>query len=152
MGYSTFRNPSSAPEAEIRLYTRSVMRKLMLFSLLALLAVAACHKSAESARVKVYKLHGKVVSIDAAKGEVTVDHEAIAGFMEAMTMPYKAKDAAALTSLNPGDIITADVLVPEDQNAEMLLDHIVVVGQVRPSKNPAVSQVSGAFRWQKIPA
>jgi hypothetical protein len=41
-------------------------------------------------------LGGKVVSIDAASGMVTVDHEAIPGFMDAMTMPYKLKDASVI--------------------------------------------------------
>ena len=40
-----------------------------------------------------------------------LDHEAIPGFMDAMTMPYKLKDASILSELHPGDVITADVLV-----------------------------------------
>jgi len=84
-------------------------------------------------------LRGKVVSADAAKGEVTLNHEAIPGFMEAMTMPYKLKDASILSELHPGDTITADVLVSEDPNADYLLDHIVVVAQARPDYRPAVA-------------
>ena len=80
----------------------------------------------------MYKLRGKVVSTDASKGEVTLNHEAIPGFMEAMTMPYKLKDASILGELHPGDVITADVLVSQDPNADVLLDHIVVVAQAKP--------------------
>jgi protein SCO1/2 len=86
----------------------------------------------------VYKLRGKVVSTDASKGEVTLNHEAIPGFMEAMTMPYKLKDASILGELHPGDVITADVLVSQDPNADVLLDHIVVVAQAKPDYKPAV--------------
>ena len=86
---------------------------------------------------KVYKLRGKVVSTDAAKGEVTLNHEAIPGFMEAMTMPYKLKDASILSELHPGDVITADVLVSQDPDADILLDHIVVVAQAKPDYKPA---------------
>jgi protein SCO1/2 len=75
----------------------------------------------------VYKLRGKVVSTNAAKGEVTIDNEAIPGFMEAMTMPYKLKDTSLLSKLHKGDVITADVLVPQDSDADVLLDHIIVV-------------------------
>lgn len=85
----------------------------------------------------MYKLRGKVVSIDAAQGELTVNHEAIPGFMEAMTMPYKVKDRNALTALHAGDTITADVLVSSDANADLLLDHIVVVAEARPDAKPA---------------
>ncbi len=43
-----------------------------------------------------------MVSTNAATGEVTLDHEAIPGFMDAMTMPYKLKDANVLSELHPG--------------------------------------------------
>lgn len=87
---------------------------------------------------KIYKLRGKVVSSDAATGEVTLNHEAIAGFMDAMTMPYKLRDASIVSELHPGDTITADVLVSQGDDASVLLDHIVVVAQGKPDYKPAV--------------
>jgi protein SCO1/2 len=115
------------------------MRRLLAFSLLALVVLVGCHSGqkassqpASSQNFKVYHLRGKVVSTDAARGEVTLDHEAIPGFMEAMTMPYKLKDASSLGEMHPGDVITADVLVSPDPNADYLLDHIVVVAQAKP--------------------
>ena len=125
---------------------RSVIPRLLASSLLAVAVLAGCHSSqkagiqpSSSANYKVYKLRGKVVSTDAARGEVTVNHEAIPGFMEAMTMPYKLKDPSILGELHPGDLITADVLVSPDPNADYLLDHIVVVAQARPDYKPKVS-------------
>jgi protein SCO1/2 len=107
--------------------------------------MAGCHAakdaaapSASSSSFKVYKLRGKVVSSDSAKGEVTLNHEAIPGFMEAMTMPYKLKDPSILSELHPGDVITADVLVSQSADADILLDHIVVVAQGKPDYKPAV--------------
>jgi protein SCO1/2 len=110
--------------------------------LLALLALAGCHSASDSqssaeSSVKIYKLRGKVVSSNAATGEVTLDHEAIPGFMEAMTMPYKLKDANVLTELHPGDVITADLVVSQ-QGGDSLLDHIVVVGQPNADYKPKV--------------
>jgi protein SCO1/2 len=126
--------------------TRNVIRRLLVSSLLAFVALAGCHTGqptvthlSSTANYKVYKLRGKVVSTDAARGEVTLNHEAIPGFMEAMTMPYKLKDPTILGELHPGDVITADVLVSPDPNADYLLDHIVVVAQARPDYKPAVS-------------
>ena len=128
------------------MYTDPVMRRLLAFPLLALIVLAGCHSgqkppapSSASQNYKVYHLRGKVVSTDAARGEVTLNHEAILGLMEAMTMPYKLKDASILGELHPGDVITADVLVSPDPNADYLLDHIVVVAQSRPDTKPAVS-------------
>ena len=122
------------------------MRRFFAFSLLALIVLAGCHAGQKtpaqpgaSPHFKVYHLRGKVISTDAAKGEVTLAHEAIPGFMEAMTMPYKLKDASILGELHPGDVLTADVLVSQDPDADVLLDHIVVVAQAKPDYPPAVS-------------
>jgi protein SCO1/2 len=119
-----------------------MVRRLFAFFLIGMVALAGCHTAPKSEaggqNFKVYKLRGKVVRTDAAKGEVTLNHEAIPGFMEAMTMPYKLKDASILSELHPGDVITADVLVSQDPNADVLLDHIVVVAQAKPDYRPAV--------------
>jgi protein SCO1/2 len=119
---------------------------LLASSVLALLVLAGCHSGQRppsqpdsSQNFKVYHLRGKVVSTDAAKGEVTLDHEAIPGFMDAMTMPYKLKDAGILGELHPGDVITADLLVSQDPDADVLLDHIVVVAQGKPDYLPKVT-------------
>jgi protein SCO1/2 len=123
-----------------------MMRRFLVFSLLALIVLSGCHagqqtpaQSGASPHFKVYHLRGKVISTDAAKGEVTLAHEAIPGFMEAMTMPYKLKDASILGELHPGDVLTADLLVSQDPDADVLLDHIVVVAQAKPDYPPAVS-------------
>jgi len=123
-----------------------MMRRLLVSPLLALIVLAGCHSGQKpsaqpntAANYKVYHLRGKVVSTDVAKGEVTVNHEAISGLMEAMTMPYKLKDASILGELHPGDMITADVLVSTDPDADYLLDHIVVVAQAKPDYKPGVS-------------
>ncbi|MGA2217380.1 MAG: copper-binding protein, partial [Terracidiphilus sp.] len=126
-----------------------MIRPLLTSSLLAVAALAGCHSvpnpgpssfsdlpSASDPSIKVFKLRGKVVGTDTAKGEVTLDHEAIPGFMGAMTMPYKLKDASILSELHPGDRITADVLISQDANADVLLDHIVVVAQGKPDYRP----------------
>jgi protein SCO1/2 len=122
------------------------MRRLLASSVLALLVLAGCHSGQKppsqpdsSQNFKAYHLRGKVVSTDAAKGEVTLNHEAIPGFMDAMTMPYKLKDASILGELHPGDVITADLLVSQDPDADVLLDHIVVVAQGKPDYLPKVT-------------
>jgi len=127
------------------LYTKPVMRRLLASSVLALLVLAGCHSGQKppsqpdsSQNFKAYHLRGKVVLTDAAKGEVTLNHEAIPGFMDAMTMPYKLKDASILGELHRGDVITADLLVSQDPDADVLLDHIVVVAQGKPDYRPKV--------------
>jgi len=75
--------------------------------------------------IKHYHLKGKVVSIDKQGKMLNVDSEAIPGFMDAMTMPYKVKPEGELDKLHPGDVITADLLV-QDEGA--WLENIAVTG------------------------
>ncbi len=107
--------------------------------------LAGCHsgqqqgpsEASTASSYKVYKLRGKVISTNPATGEVTLDHEAIPGFMEAMTMPYKLKDPSILSELHPGDVLTADLFVSQDADASVFLDHIVIVAQGKPDYKPA---------------
>lgn len=123
-----------------------MIRSLIASTLLACLTLAGCHsspkpeaQSSAASAYKTYKLRGKVVSTNPATGEVTLNHDAIPGFMEAMTMPYKLKDANILSELHPGDLITADLLVSQNADADVVLDHIVVVGQAKPDYKPTAS-------------
>jgi protein SCO1/2 len=129
---------------EIAVVNWDVNRRFLASSLL-VVVLAGCHPGHQNSSAteaspsfKIYKLRGKVVSTNAGTGEVTLDHEAIPGFMDAMTMPYKLKDASVLSELHPGDVITADLLVSQNADADVLLDHIVVVAQGKPDYKPAV--------------
>lgn len=65
----------------------------------------------QAADEKHYQLKGAVTAVDKSKAEITVKHSAIPGYMDAMTMPYKVKDAKALDTLSSGDRIHADLMV-----------------------------------------
>jgi protein SCO1 len=79
-------------------------------------------KPAEPARR--FHLHGKIVFIDVSTGSAAVDHDAIPGFMDAMTMPYPIPDKKVLSTLSRGDEITADVVVVD---GIAHLENVVVV-------------------------
>ena len=85
-----------------------------------------------------FPIRGKVVAVDGA--QVTLDHEAVPGFMDAMVMPYKLKDPSVASELHPGDRITATILATTDGNEfhDVQLDNIVVIAQARPDYKPAV--------------
>jgi protein SCO1/2 len=76
---------------------------------------------------------GIIVGTDPVHGEVTVDSETIPGFMDAMTMPYKVKDANVLQDLHPGDRMTGVLLVGDDST---FLDQIVITAQAKPDYKP----------------
>jgi protein SCO1 len=123
-----------------------VRSRLLLIAAAAGAILAGCHSgpkpdaplpsASSTPGYKTFRLRGKVINTNAATSEVTVQHGAIPGFMDAMTMPYKVKDANILTELHPGDTITADVLVSQKDDADILLDNIVVVAQSKPDYRP----------------
>jgi len=65
-----------------------------------------------SANAKRYSLRGVITAVDAAKSEATVAHEAIPGFMDAMTMAFPVRDDPGVVAiLRPGDRIEATLVV-----------------------------------------
>ncbi len=58
-----------------------------------------------------FPLHGQVLGISRDRTEATIKHDEIKGFMEAMTMPYKVRDAKELQGVAPGDVIDATLHV-----------------------------------------
>jgi Cu/Ag efflux protein CusF len=88
-----------------------------------------------------YHLDGRVVSVETAKQQVTVDAGDIPGFMAAMTMGYSVKNPNLLTPLSPEDKITADVVV---NGNDVYLENIVVVKKADKAKPPAASDAHPA--------
>ncbi len=97
---------------------------------------AAAQTGSQQTAAKKYHIRGIVVSSDAKTGSVTVDTEAIPGYMEAMAMPYTLAQPNIASELHPGDTITATLTATADAD---LLDEIVVVAQAKPDYKPAVS-------------
>ncbi len=90
--------------------------------------------AAIAADAATYQLKGIVVASDAAKGEVSIDSEAIPGFMGAMIMPYKLAQPGIAAELHPGDHITARLRISASAS---LLDQIVVTAQAKPDYKPS---------------
>jgi protein SCO1/2 len=85
--------------------------------LLFLLAVAASVGSVlrSSVHLKTFQVRGVVREINPGEKTVSIRHEAIPGFMPAMTMPFAIKDTNELTGLTPGDSVSFLILVtPKD--------------------------------------
>lgn len=85
---------------------------------------------------KQYSVRGKVISVDAKDGVISLDTEAIPGFMEAMTMAYTLKNPADAAHLHPGDRITARLKLGA-QGA--VLSNIAITQQKRQNRQPAPS-------------
>jgi protein SCO1 len=92
-----------------------------IFAIIALLALLTGCKS--KPEIKTYKLTGKIVSVDKSAMTALIDTDEIKGFMEAMTMSYKVKDAKELDGVTPGDTISADL---REQSDDYWLENVKV--------------------------
>lgn len=86
-----------------------ILHSLILFAIV----LTGCKSSPPeaSADAERYDLKGKVVSFDKNKKEVTIAHEAIPGYMDAMTMPFRLRDEWVFDVLAPGATIQATLIV-----------------------------------------
>ena len=64
---------------------------------------------------KTYAVDGIVVAVDPAARTILVSHRAIAHYMPAMLMPFRAENAAELAGLYPGVRIQFDLAVTKGQ-------------------------------------
>lgn len=93
--------------------------RYFLFFLLSIFLFTACQKTQTpnqnaSADAKHFPLKGTVVSVDKAKKKATIKHEPVAGYMEAMTMPFPIKDDWVWEDLTVGSDVQADLVVDKD--------------------------------------
>jgi protein SCO1/2 len=75
------------------------------------LSPAGCRRAAP-APARRYAIEGRVVAVESASRTLTLSHEAIEGFMPAMTMPFEVAhaDAPLLSAMAPGDAVSATLV------------------------------------------
>ncbi len=105
------------------------------------LLATGCKQSTEKlqAGTETYSVKGTIVAVDGEHGEITLQHEAIPGFMGAMTMPYKLLYGNSTSELHRGDVIRARLLVdklPDGGYRNARLDELAVLGQAKPNFKP----------------
>ena len=81
----------------------------MVTTLLSGVLVAACSRGHQ------YELRGQVLAVDPVRGELTIKHEDIKGFMPGMTMPFKVSQPSVMTGIVAGDIVQATLLVEDSR-------------------------------------
>ena len=120
-------------------------RFLYVAALVLSLAAAACHQAGQSG-VRRYHLSGTVVQVDKVQNRLVVDHKAIPGFMAAMTMPYKVRDAKEFADLKPGDLINSTLVVVSN---DAYLKDVKKVGEAPLAASPASPSASSGFELLK---
>lgn len=81
-------------------------------ALLFCLLLTACRPEPEP-QGRSYDFKGTVVSVDKAQQSATISHEEVKGYMDAMTMPFKIKEAWVFDVLKPGDEVQAALVVTD---------------------------------------
>jgi protein SCO1/2 len=114
---------------------------VLLFATLLLSTLWGCKQSTEvlDRHTQVYEVSGTIVATDPKRNEITLQHGAIPGFMEAMTMPYRIFPGTVVSELHPGDRIRARLQVDKSDDGDYhnaRLDEIAVLAQSRPSFKP----------------
>jgi protein SCO1/2 len=66
--------------------------------------------------VRSYSARGVIVEIKPGGGEVVIRHEAVPGFMPAMTMPFHVKSTNELVGLTVGDAISFRLIIAGEQS------------------------------------
>jgi protein SCO1/2 len=99
---------------------------------------AACGNGADR---REFKLQGQVLALTADHKEANIKHEDIVGFMPAMTMPYKVRDAKEFASIGPGDLINATLVVVSN---DAYLKDVKKVGTAPIEKAPDSATMPGA--------
>ena len=69
--------------------------------------------ASSEAPAREYQLQGQILAVRPERSEVVIKHQDIKGFMPGMTMPFKVKEEALLQGKEPGDLVTATLVVGE---------------------------------------
>jgi len=94
-------------------------------------------KSGESSNAtdtseQVFPAKGVVRELSQEDRTITISHEAVSNYMQAMTMPFKVRDAREITGFHPGDEVTFRLHVTR---TDSWVDQITRIGTVALSEN-----------------
>jgi protein SCO1 len=107
---------------------------LLSFLLLASGCKPGAAPNAAGSNLQTYAAHGIILKISADRHLVTIAHDAIPGYMPAMTMDFPVRDTNALAGLAPGDIVNFQLVVDTNDDWAQNLQR---VGQTTLSTAPA---------------
>ena len=109
---------------------------LILVTVISLLFVLSSCQTEKPLPEQRFDLKGKVVAVNKGEGTLTLAHEAIPGYMAAMTMDYPVKDKWVLDVAKPGQTLRATLVVASDR---AWLQDVVISEESKPENPPASS-------------
>jgi protein SCO1/2 len=85
--------------------------------------------AAVSSGTREFAVKGVVKKVEPENGRLIIAHEAIPGFMDAMTMPFRVKDPTVLATIQAGDSVSFRLSVTADQS---WIDNVVKIRALTP--------------------
>lgn len=116
----------------------------LLIALMASAVPAPPTFSAQQPPTRRYELKGIVTSVDQANRSITIQHEKIGDYMDAMTMPFAVKDDKALKEMEPGDQIMGTLVVTKDGGVWVEKITVVVKAKKKGDSNTAADKKDDA--------
>jgi len=118
-----------------------------------MLALFAFTASAQTNQ-EIHAAKGVVIEVTPAEKKVTIKHEAIRGYMQAMTMPFDVKDTNELTGLTPGDVVSFRIVVQGDDGWIDQIKQTGIKSNTPPTTGPfrAVREVEPLNEGDLLPA
>ena len=87
---------------------------LLLIGIAFTLALLGCTSGTPNQdKERLFDVNGKVVSIDADKNKIRLNHEDIPGLMKAMEMDFAVSDSKILSGIKAGDSVHAKLKVKD---------------------------------------
>jgi protein SCO1/2 len=117
----------------LRVHSVALLALVVCFAAL----LAGCSRRA-SGNTQRYELKGTVVGVDQRGETVTIAHQEIPGYMEAMAMPFKPKDHWVLDQAQPGNRLQATLVV---DGLRSWLEDVVIMQDAPDSRAISTSSV-----------
>lgn len=108
--------------------------------IIVVLVVAAAGACSRAPEPKRYELKGQVLGVKPESQEVLIKHEDIQGFMPGMTMPFRVREAKLLDGLEPGDLVTATLVM---SGTDAHLSAVTKTGHAELDVPPPATATSG---------
>jgi protein SCO1/2 len=122
-------------------------RRLLLLVILCLVVTAsACKPKAPEG--KRYEFKGKVISVNKTERSAFIDHQAVTGYMGAMAMEFDIEDDAGLAKLEAGDLVTATLVVTEEED---WLENLIITKPPVPDPNASPAENAGPQIGADVP-
>ena len=129
--------------------------RVLLSLAVAVIFIASCggnlsNNAPASQNVKRYPLKGKIVAVDRERKRATIDHEAIDGFMEAMTMDFPIHADWVWENMTPGSEIRAQLVLDSSAPEPFWLEDVGIVAAGIPGQTRAAPSDSGQIGKQIV--